>query len=104
MLDAKPWNFDPWTPRMPWSEEAYNLADHGGEGAKLCFAIMWDDGLVKPAPPYRRALEVTKKALEAQGHQVVDWVPYKSEEAFELLVSWHAIESLAASIGIIADE
>lgn len=71
---------------MPWSEEAYQLRDHGGKGAKLCFAIMWDDGVVKPMPPYKRALEMTKKALLAAGHEVVDWLPYKAEEAIALLV------------------
>lgn len=71
---------------MPWSEEAYQLRDHGGKGAKLCFAIMWDDGVVKPMPPYRRALGMTKKALLAAGHEVVDWVQYKAEEAIALLV------------------
>lgn len=72
---------------MPWCEDAYKLKDHGGEGAKLCFAIMWDDGCVKPVPPYKRALEMTKKALLAAGHEVIDWTPYKTEEAIEILVS-----------------
>lgn len=44
ILDTSPWNVDPWTPRMPWSEARYHLEEHGGEGAKLCFAVMWDDG------------------------------------------------------------
>ncbi|WWC59814.1 uncharacterized protein I303_102376 [Kwoniella dejecticola CBS 10117] len=85
VLDAKPWEYDPWTPRMPWSETAYNLVDHG-EGKKLCFAIMWDDGVVKPCPPYVRALKELKQALLAAGHEVIDWTPYKSAEATELLM------------------
>ncbi|WWD21777.1 hypothetical protein CI109_106264 [Kwoniella shandongensis] len=90
VLDARPWNLDPWTPRMPWSEERYNLSEHG-EGNKLCFAIMWDDGVCIPAPPYKRALEETKKALLAAGHEVVDWVPFKSAEAVEIITSiWNS--------------
>jgi amidase len=69
---------------MPWSDDAYNLRDHGS-GGKICFGIMWDDGAVKPLPPYTRALEMTKKALLAAGHEVIDWKPYKSEEAAEIL-------------------
>ncbi|WWC68261.1 uncharacterized protein I206_102184 [Kwoniella pini CBS 10737] len=84
LLDAKPWEFDPWTPRMPWSETAYNLVDHG-EGNKLCFAIMWDDGVVKPCPPYVRAMKELKEALLAAGHEVVDWTPYKTAESVALL-------------------
>ena len=43
------------------------LAEHG-EGGRMCFAIMWDNGVVRPHPPVRRAMELTKKALEAAGH------------------------------------
>ena len=68
VLAAKPWEYDPWTPRMPWSDAAYNLADHG-DGGKLCFAIMWTDGVVDAVPPYKRAMEELKAALEAQGHE-----------------------------------
>jgi hypothetical protein len=126
ILAASPWEYDPWTPRMPWSHEAYSLRDHGGEGGKLCFAIMWDDGVVKPVAPYTRALKETKKALLAAGHggewvgwerrshpegmdvvhkgtgverivrarkhadhvnTVIDWEPFKSAEAGEIIVS-----------------
>ncbi len=68
MADAKPWLYDPLALRLPWNEDSYKLADHGGENGKLCFAIMWDDGVCKPMPPYKRALEQTKAALEAAGH------------------------------------
>nr|XP_019003203.1 uncharacterized protein I203_04240 [Kwoniella mangroviensis CBS 8507]OCF66664.1 hypothetical protein I203_04240 [Kwoniella mangroviensis CBS 8507] len=85
VLDAKPWELDPWTPRMPWSDSAYNLVDHGN-GEKLCFAIMWDDGVVKPCPPYERGMKEVKDALLAAGHEVIDWTPYKSAEARDLLM------------------
>jgi amidase len=68
MVDAKPWISDPLALRLPWNEDAYRLADHGGEGGKLCFAILWDDGVCKPMPPYTRALHETKQVLEAAGH------------------------------------
>ncbi|KAG1736073.1 general amidase [Suillus paluster] len=50
--------------------------DHGS-GKDLCFAIMWDDGVVVPHPPIRRSLEITKAALQKAGHKVVDWKPIK---------------------------
>ncbi|KZT57365.1 general amidase [Calocera cornea HHB12733] len=74
VLDAKPWTRDPYCVRKPWDEASYALAEHG-RGEKLCFAIMWDDGIVRPLPPVRRALQRAKAALEAAGHTVVDWVP-----------------------------
>ncbi|KAJ6561163.1 general amidase [Mycena vulgaris] len=85
MADAKPWLSDPLALRLPWNDDAYRLADHGGEDGKLCFAILWDDGVCKPMPPYARALQETKDALEAAGHTVIDWVPYDSETGWKLV-------------------
>lgn len=69
ILAAKPWTRDPLCLRMPFNESEYELENHGGPGAQLCFAMLWDDGYCKPDPPYRRALETTKRALEAAGHK-----------------------------------
>lgn len=69
ILAAKPWEHDPWTPRMPWSEEMYHLAEHGGDGAKLCFGMIWSDGVVQPTEAYGRAMKEVKSALEAAGHE-----------------------------------
>ncbi|KAJ7708742.1 general amidase [Mycena rosella] len=85
MADAQPWDADPLALRLPWNEGAYRLGDHGGEGGRLCFAVLWDDGRCKPMPPYARALRETKAALEAAGHTVIDWVPYESETGGKLL-------------------
>lgn len=76
VVNAKPWLKDPLAVRKKWQEDEYNLADHGS-GKDLCFAIMWDDGVVVPHPPIRRSLEITKAALEKAGHKVVDWKPIK---------------------------
>lgn len=67
VLAAKPWRFDPIAHHMPWSEEGYNLAEHGS-GGPLCFAFMRDDGVCRPMAPYARAFEMTKAALTAAGH------------------------------------
>ena len=69
VADASPWLYDPIALRLPWNESEYKLVNHGGENGKLCFAIMWDDGIVKPHPPYIRALKETKAALLAAGHE-----------------------------------
>ena len=68
VLDAQPWRKDPLCIRKEWSDREYALDDHGGRDGKMCFAIMWDNGVIKPHPPLRRALELTKRALEAAGH------------------------------------
>ncbi|KAJ7786557.1 amidase signature domain-containing protein [Mycena metata] len=70
----RPWLKDAMVIRKPWSEEEYKLVDHGN-GGKLCFAIMWDDGVIAPHPPIRRGLEITKMRYWPQ---VIK--PYKQAE------------------------
>jgi len=79
VVNAEPWRKDPLELRKPWGQEAYQLAEHGG-GRELVFAILWDDRNVVPHQPVRRALELTKAALIAAGHKVIDWVPHKHGE------------------------
>jgi len=61
VLAQCPWLKDPLAIRKRWDEEEYKLSEHGG-GKELCFAVMWDDGIVVPHPPIVRGLELTKKA------------------------------------------
>ncbi|KAA1468201.1 general amidase [Dentipellis sp. KUC8613] len=83
VVGRKPWYKDPLAVRKPWNEDEYQLVEHGG-GKKLCFGILWNDGVIKPHPPVIRALELTKKALLAAGHEVVDWKPYKHAEMYAI--------------------
>jgi amidase len=86
VLDANPapWELDPLAMRMPWSEDAYNLRDHGGTNGKVCFGIMWDDQQLLPLPPITRAMRMVKHALIKAGHKVVDWEPFGMREATDL--------------------
>jgi len=68
--------------RKPWSEREYSLEGRGGRGARLCFAMMRDNGIVKPFPPLQRAMQITKEALEADGHKVIDWIPHRHLEIY----------------------
>ncbi|GAA6018647.1 hypothetical protein JCM10207_008993 [Rhodosporidiobolus poonsookiae] len=86
VIDAQPWNADPLALRMPWNEAAYQLADHGEGKGPLVFGMMRHNGVVRPNPPYERALEMAKKALEAQGHKVIDYVIPDAAEGSKLLV------------------
>lgn len=102
VIGQKPWLKDPLCLRKHWDEDEYRLIEHGG-GKKLTFGILWDDGLIVPQPPVIRALEMTKEAVIAAGHDgenmislipqmvsenlaVVDWKPYKHEELYKVTV------------------
>ncbi|OBZ80081.1 Acetamidase, partial [Grifola frondosa] len=79
ILEQQPWRHCPNTVSIPWSQDAYTLKEHNN-GRNLCFGIMWDEGTVKPHPPIARALELTKRALESAGHQVIEWKGLRSTE------------------------
>ena len=67
VINQKPWLKDPLSLRKHWDEDEYRLVEHGG-GKKLTFGILWNDGVIVPHPPIIRALEMTKNALIAAGH------------------------------------
>jgi amidase len=81
VIDGRPWRLDPVALRMPWNEEGYQLAEHGG-GKGLVFGMMVDDGFVRAAPPFARALDEVKRALEAAGHKVVQWNAYEAQKGY----------------------
>ncbi|KAF8065103.1 general amidase [Lyophyllum atratum] len=83
VLSQKTWLRDPLVIRKGWDEDEYRLAEHG-RGKDLCFAILWNDGQVVPHPPVIRGLEMTKKALLAAGHKVIDWKPLKHNDINDL--------------------
>ena len=67
VIKAKPWIKDPLAVRKKWDEDEYQLKDRDN-GRKLCFAIMWDDGVCVPHPPITRALKRVQAALATAGH------------------------------------
>ena len=76
VIDAKPWRRDALAIRKPWNQQEYDLVDHG-DGRKLVFAILWNDGKVVPHPPIIRALEDTRNALVAAGHKGMSFAVHK---------------------------
>ncbi|ODO01726.1 hypothetical protein I350_06553 [Cryptococcus amylolentus CBS 6273] len=87
VVDATPSLLDPEVLDMPWKELKFASASAGPKA----FAVMWNDGVVKPNPPIRRALEETVRKLRAAGHEVIDWVPcdytYAGQIAYSLVTS-----------------
>lgn len=76
VLGARPWRRDPLVVRKDWDWREYALAEHGGRGARMCFAVMWDNDVVRPHPPVVRA-------LERAGHRVIDWEPHRHIEIYK---------------------
>jgi amidase len=86
ILNAKPWLHQPSLLPFEWKEGELLEKDGSGK-AKLKVAILWDDGVVKPHPPIIRALKGIVEGLKGtEGVEIVDWVPYKHDLAWEIIV------------------
>ncbi|KAG6860169.1 hypothetical protein C0995_014841 [Termitomyces sp. Mi166 len=90
VLSQKPWLRDPLVIRRGngWDEEEYALVTHG-MGRELCFAVMWDDGVIVPHPPIVRGMEMARRALVKAGHKVIDWKPLDHKTLFDTGVRAH---------------
>ena len=84
LIAAKPWLSEPSLLPIPWNEKEASLTRR----RKLKIAILWNDGIVKPHPPVTRALEeVAEKLKGVEGVELVDWKPYKHDEAWDIIAS-----------------
>lgn len=86
VINGKPWLNEPSLVPMPWRDQESYLTKPSGK--KLKIGVIWHDGVVKPHPPVLRALEeVVDKLKDVQSVEVVEWKPYKHNEAWSILSS-----------------
>ncbi|KAM0751264.1 amidase [Meredithblackwellia eburnea MCA 4105] len=78
IVDAKPWELDAKVVERPW-------AGREDVKEKKCFAVMWNDGLVKCHPPLERGLNEVAAKLREAGHEVVEWTPLDHAGAQEIV-------------------
>jgi amidase len=69
ILETKPWLIDPKVHNIPWREDLFQE----GQNNKLCFGVIQFDQQVHLSPPVQRAINISIKALEQAGHQVIEW-------------------------------
>ncbi|KAA8900774.1 hypothetical protein TRICI_006153 [Trichomonascus ciferrii] len=89
ILQEEPWNYDPICVPMPWNQTEFDNA----RSRKLRIGVLWDNNIVRPLPPVKRALEVAVEKLKAAGH---DLIPFNAEEvekaAFELSDTFFSVD------------
>jgi amidase len=90
--EVSPWNLDPKCLAIPWRGDTITP-----KGRKLRFGIISDnDGEYSVHPPIARGLAITKKALEAAGHEVFEWTPTDHPEiTHEMNSSFHTLGGAA---------
>lgn len=92
IIAAKPWLYEPSVLPFPWRAEATTIQP----GSRLKVAVLWDDGVVKPHPPVTRALSEVLERLRAMPNiQVVEWEPYKHDEAWSIIASLYFCDGAA---------
>ena len=90
--EVAPWNLDPKCVPVPWRGDVITP-----KGRKLRFGLISDnDGEISVTPPVARGLAMTKKALEAAGHEVFEWAPTDHPEiSFELNAAFYTLGGAA---------
>lgn len=91
VMDHQPWEKDVSIVPIPWREVGSGGKGAGregwsGEGGKLRLGIMWDDGVVRPVPPLRSAMEKLASRLKAGGVDVVDFPVEGADEIWDITV------------------
>ncbi|SJM87688.1 related to general amidase [Zygosaccharomyces bailii] len=74
---GKPWLHDPKCLEIPWRDVALP--------EKLVFAVLKDDGIVKPYPAISRAINTTVACLKKAGHEVIEWKPLHHKRLTEII-------------------
>ena len=88
LIDAKPWLTESSLLPIPWRDNQSYLRADGKSKPRLKVGVLWDDGIVKPHPPVTRALkETVEKLRKVEGVEIVDWKPYKHDEAWNIIAS-----------------
>ena len=86
VIGGKPWLKEPSLVPIPWRDQESYFGNPSKK--KLRVGVMWDDGVVKPHPPVVRALqEVVDKLKDMQSVEIVEWKPYKHDEAWNIISS-----------------
>ena len=84
VINGKPWLNEPSLVPFPWRDQKSYLTEPSGKRVKV--GVMWHDGVVKPHPPVMRALqEVVDKLKNMRSVEIVEWKPYKHDEAWSII-------------------
>lgn len=102
VLAAKPWLSDPSLVPFPWRDQHSHLETRNGK--KLKVGVMWNDEVVLPHPPVRRALrEMVEKLRAIDSIEVVDWKPLRHAEAWEITASLYFCDGGSEEIQAIEE-
>lgn len=88
IIDLKPWEYDARCTPVPWRADAYDDA----LSRPLVFGVLFDDGVARPHPPLTRVLQQAVDALEAAGHEIVEWNADLHLECIQLMDEYYTVD------------
>lgn len=80
VVNAGPWLRDPKCIELPWRPVELK--------PKPKIAVLWDNGMVTPTPPVKRALRNVVEVLKTKGYEIVNWTAQDHEEAGNILAKF----------------
>lgn len=86
LAGTEPWLQDPQVLPLSWRSDLELLP------TKLCFGFGMGDGTVAPTPPLHRAMDMTRAALRAAGHAVMDYLPTEHIAAADIITKMWAAD------------
>ncbi|RGP66937.1 hypothetical protein FSPOR_6319 [Fusarium sporotrichioides] len=88
IIQQEPWTQDCRCIPIPWRQNAYDDVLK----RKLTIGVIRDDGVVKPHPTIKRMIEEAVAALEADGHEVIEWKPDFHAECIEVMDAYFTVD------------
>ncbi|THY92519.1 glutamyl-tRNA amidotransferas-like protein subunit A [Aureobasidium pullulans] len=93
VLEQEPWKHDSKVIPMPWRQSEHDAAVKKITSDKLTLGFFNNDGVVMPHPPILRGVDKVVSTLRENGHEVIDWKPYKHEYAVDLIQGIYASDA-----------
>ncbi|KAK4552237.1 hypothetical protein LTR86_010591 [Recurvomyces mirabilis] len=90
LIDQKPWLYEPVCVSIPWKDTSSGtlLRKASSGQRRLRIGVLADDGVVKPHPPILRGINSVMDRLKDHSDiEVIEFPPYKSEEAWRVISS-----------------
>ncbi|KAI4126781.1 MAG: hypothetical protein LQ347_004836 [Umbilicaria vellea] len=85
VLQEEPWKYDSKVIPMPWRQGEADVIKSKLSSGGLALGFFNSDGVVLPHPPILRGVETVVSTMKKNGHEVVDWEPYKHDFAVNLI-------------------
>ncbi|THY73773.1 glutamyl-tRNA amidotransferas-like protein subunit A [Aureobasidium pullulans] len=93
VLEQEPWKHDSKVIPMPWRQSEHDAAVKKITSDKLTLGFFNNDGVVMPHPPILRGVDKVVSILRENGHEVIDWKPYRHDYAVDLIQGIYASDA-----------